>query len=371
MRILHVADRLPGRGGAYTWMRGVIDGLAAHHDQALVVGEVEGDPASVGIRARVVVRPGLEARTAAPVELDGLVAELRPDVVHLHNVMNPVALEWAAARPRTVLTVQDHRYFCPTRGKWTLEGEPCRRAMSREVCASCFEDQPYFGEVLGLTERRLAAARRLQVSVLSRYMREELVAVGVPAEAIHVVPPFVHDLDAQARADGPACVLFVGRLAEAKGVRDAVKAWRRSGVELPLVLAGTGPLRAELEAEAAKAKGPPLEVLGWVERDRLSALYARAGAVVFPSRWQEPFGIVGLEALSFGVPVVAWESGGVGEWHPGPGLVHWGDVGALARALAKHVGRRLLLLPRFDRDEAIGRLTVLYGRVARRAGAER
>ena len=62
------------------------------------------------------------------------------------------------------------------------------------------------------------------------------------------------------------------------------------------------------------------------------------------------------------MPVVAWESGGVGEWHPGPGLVRWGDVGALARALTKAVGRRLLLLPRFDRDEAIGRLTALYAR---------
>ncbi len=72
---------------------------------------------------------------------------------------------------------------------------------------------------------------------------------------------------------------------------------------------------------------------------------------------------MGIEALSFGVPVVAWESGGVGEWHPGPGLVRWGDTGALSRALKKAVERRLLLLPRFERDEAIGRLIALYARV--------
>ncbi len=363
MRILHVADRLPGRGGAYTWMRGILDGLAAHHEQTLVVGELGAGEAASGVPCRVVVRPGLESRTAAPVELDDLVSELEPNAVHLHNVMNPVVLEWAAARPGSLLTVQDHRCFCPTRGKWTLAGEVCRRPMSREVCATCFEDQAYFGEVLALTERRLAAVRRLAVSVLSRYMREELVAAGVKAASVHVVPPFVHGLDPDAAADGPPCVLFVGRLAEAKGVREAVKAWRRSGVDLPLVLAGTGPLRAELEAQAADEKGPALEVLGWVERDRLSALYQRARALLFPSRWQEPFGIVGIEALSFGVPVVAWESGGVGEWHPGPGLVRWGDTAALARALQKAVERRLLLLPRFERDEAIGRLTALYARV--------
>jgi glycosyltransferase involved in cell wall biosynthesis len=76
--------------------------------------------------------------------------------------------------------------------------------------------------------------------------------------------------------------------------------------------------------------------------------------------------MVGLEALHFGVPVVAWESGGVGEWHPGPGLVRWGDVEALARALAEAVNRRVTRPPRFERDEAIGRLLAAYARVARR-----
>jgi glycosyltransferase involved in cell wall biosynthesis len=159
-------------------------------------------------------------------------------------------------------------------------------------------------------------------------------------------------------------VLFVGRLVETKGVRDAVSAWRRSGVDLPLVFAGTGTLRAELARWAEEGDG--LEVLGWVPRDRLSGVYRRARALVLPSRWQEPFGIVGLEALAFGVPVVAWESGGVGEWHPGPGLVRWGDVEALAEALAEAVTRRVAAPKRFERDEALGRLVALYGQITGR-----
>ena len=112
--------------------------------------------------------------------LDDLVEDFAPDVVHLHNLMNPAVLEWAASRPNALLTVQDHRFFCPTRGKWTLAGEVCRRPMMREVCASCFEDEAYFRGVHALTERRLLAARRLPLTVLSRYMREELVAAGAP-----------------------------------------------------------------------------------------------------------------------------------------------------------------------------------------------
>jgi glycosyltransferase involved in cell wall biosynthesis len=360
MRILHLADRLTGRGGAYTWLVGVLDALAEDHEVRLAVGEDDGATAPP---CAVDVRPGLEAREAAPVDLDDLVLDFAPDVVHLHNLVNPVALEWAAARENALLTVQDHRFFCPTRGKWTLAGEVCRRPMMREVCSSCFEDPVYFREVHALTERRLLAARRLPLTVLSRYMREELVAAGAPPRRLHVVPPFVHRLDPGAAPSGPPCVLFVGRLVEAKGVRDAVAAWRRSGVELPLVLAGTGPLRAELAAQAGRGEGPELEVLGWVDRDRLAGLYRRARALLLPSRWQEPFGIVGLEALSFGVPVIGWESGGVAEWHPGPGLVRWGDVEALARALADGIHRRVSLPPRFDRDEAIGRLLAIYARI--------
>jgi glycosyltransferase involved in cell wall biosynthesis len=359
MRILHLADRLTDRGGAYTWMLGVLEALAEEHEVRLVVG---GDDGAVTPPCTLDIRPGLEAREAVPVELDDLVLDFAPDVVHLHNLVNPAALEWAASREDALLTVQDHRFFCPTRGKWTLAGEVCRRPMMREVCSSCFEDQAYFRGVHSLTERRLLAARRLPLTVLSRYMREELVAAGASPRRVHVVPPFVHRLDPGAAPSGPACVLFVGRLVEAKGVRDAVAAWRRSGVELPLVLAGTGPLRAELTAQAGRGEGPELEVPGWVDRDGLSGLYRRARALLLPSRWQEPFGIVGLEALSFGVPVVAWDSGGVSEWHPGPGLVRWGDVESLARALGDAVNRRVTRPPRFEREEAIGRLLAIYAR---------
>jgi len=228
--------------------------------------------------------------------------------------------------------------------------------MAPATCAPCFEDEGYFQETYALTAERLAALRRLRVVVLSSYMKRELVAAGVPAGRVAVVPPFVHGLDARAEADGPPCVLFAGRLTLAKGVRDAVAAWRLSGVDLPLVVAGTGPLRRELEAAR-------IPVRGWLGRASLSACYRRARALLLPSRWQEPFGIAGLEALSMGVPVVAWESGGVSEWHPGP-LAPWGDVAALARALREAVHAPAAAPAGFDRAPLMRRLVEIYEEVA-------
>ena len=179
--------------------------------------------------------------------------------------------------------------------------------------------------------------------------------MGIPADQVTVVPPVAYGLDRDAPADGPPCVLFAGRVVEAKGIRDAIDAWRRSGSGLPFVVAGTGPLRREIEAEG-------VEVLGWLDRRRLSAAYRRAAVLVMPSRWQEPFGIVGLEALTLGTPVAAWDSGGVREWHPGGELLApWGDVDGLARALRIRPEHGVDSPRGFEPEALVRRLEAVYG----------
>ena len=403
MRILHVADRLSDRGGADLALLGLLDALArphgrvgslrareapaspvvrrrllaAGHEQHLAVGRDDG---VVRPPCPVSVVPGLDARTrvggpsrarwssrsrGAPgvarpaaqdpgAHLDPLLDRLRPDVVHVHNVVNPAVLAWAAGVD-AVVTIQDHRFFCPGRGKWTADGRVCGEAMGRETCAGCFDDSAYFEAVLELTAERLEAVKQLRLTVLSSYMKRELVQAGIPADHVAVVPPVAYGLDRDAEVDGPPCVLFAGRVVEAKGVREAIDAWRRSGSALPFVVAGTGPLRREIEAEG-------VEVLGWLDRWRLSAAYRRAAVLVMPSRWQEPFGIVGLEALTFGTPVVAWDSGGVPEWHPGGDLlVPWGDVDGLAGALRGAPRQEVDRPCGFEPEDLVRGLEAVYG----------
>ncbi len=351
-RILHLSDRLSQRGGADWYLLSLLAGLSVDEDSVVGVGRDDGTAVAP---CAVEIVSGLDAAAREPVAdaLDRLATSFRADVVHVHNVMNPEALEWAAARG-AVMTVQDHRTFCPGRGKLTLDGRVCREPMSASACASCFTDAAYAERIMGVTDERLGAVRRMErLTVFSEYMKGELTSVGVDAHRIRVVPPFVDGLDRDAVASGPPCVLFAGRLVAAKGVTDALAAWRRSGVSLPLVVAGTGPERATLEAEG-------VDVLGWVTHEKMSGVYRRARALILPSRWQEPFGIVGIEALAMGVPVVAWESGGVAEWHPGEGLVRWGDVGALATALGRAVGATAMPATGFDRDESLQRLRDIY-----------
>jgi glycosyltransferase involved in cell wall biosynthesis len=327
MLILHVNDRLSARGGADLHLLSVVDLLQQEGcEVALAVGETDG---TADAPCPIHIAKGLTDREAGPTDLEALWQQLRPDVVHLHNTMNPEVISWAQSR-NGLMTIHDHRLFCPGRGKVTAVNELCTTRWSTATCTDCFDNVDYRDRLLGTTGARLSAARKLPAVVLSRYMRQELTAVGFDHAAVHRLPAFVHNLPAE-KPSGPPCVLFCGRLVTAKGVDEAVAAWQRSSTTLPLVFAGTGSLRNRLEAAG-------FEVLGWLDRKGVAAALVRAKALLFPPRWQEPYGIVGLEAASLGIPVVTWKSGGIEEWHSGGELlVDYGDIGALSRALATAV----------------------------------
>jgi glycosyltransferase involved in cell wall biosynthesis len=324
VRILHLADRVSDRGGADVHLLGVIAEQAREHDVHCVAGRVEIDP---GVPASVDPVLEVRGRVAAFDDLRAAVRRIAPNVLHVHNVRAPAILEWAAAEG-AVVTVQDHRAFCPGQGKWTLAGARCDREMSPEVCAECFTEAGYRDAIIGLTaERRDALAAARAVIVLSRYMARELVQVGLTPERVHVVPPFVWGL-AGARRTGEM-IAVVGRVVRAKGVDDTAEAWRRAQVDQPLVFVGTGTERARIEAMG-------FHVTGWLDRAAVAEALAQSSVVLMAPRWQEPFGIAGLEALTMGVPVAAWRSGGIEEWHPAP--VAYGDVDALAASLRTLVG---------------------------------
>jgi glycosyltransferase involved in cell wall biosynthesis len=81
---------------------------------------------------------------------------------------------------------------------------------------------------------------------------------------------------------------------------------------LPLVVAGDGPL-ADAVREEARGNAR-VRFVDWVDRCGLGDLLSRARSLWLPGIWAEPFGIVGLEALACGVPVIASLAGGVSDW---------------------------------------------------------
>lgn len=232
-------------------------------------------------------------------------------------------------------------------------------------------------------ERRSARAADLVVALgpamaelaRRRGARETAIAIvpnGVDPRAIGVEP----DDSPPARVAGSSfAALFAGRLSHEKGILillDAARRLRERGVALTLTIAGEGPLEAEARERAA---GLDVTFLGAQPRHALGALYRSADVVVVPSL-SEPFGLVVLEALAAGAPVIGSSVEGI------PSLIRTGENGVLvppgdADALAAAIEElavdrercrslaaqaRASVLPRYSWDE-VGK--VLRGEVRR------
>ncbi|MFH1057112.1 MAG: glycosyltransferase family 4 protein, partial [Pseudomonadota bacterium] len=343
MRVLHLNERLSARGGADRHLVAMLAHLRGRAETLLAVGRDDGslppaERAGLGpwVRVKGLMRAGLGAAggQAARRRLAAVIADFRPDLIHAHNLMDPDLLDLAATAAPAVMTVQDHRAFCPGLGKLLPGGGQCRRPMGSH-CAACLREPAYARRLMDLTEgRRTALAGFRRLIVLSGYMAAELAAVGLAPGRIMVLPPMVHGLTPRATRGPARHHLLAGRLVERKGVRVALAAARLLRTPLPLVVAGDGPLAAEVAAAAAASAGR-IVYAGWADRTRMQALLRDAASLWLPSLWAEPFGISGLEALALAVPVAATDVGGVADWlaHGRVGLLTPpGDAAALAAA---------------------------------------
>jgi glycosyltransferase involved in cell wall biosynthesis len=162
-------------------------------------------------------------------------------------------------------------------------------------------------------------SRYRAIVVASRYMRDQYLRAGVPPAHVRVIPlfaPAIANAVAVSRPR-PIDVLFLGRLTNLKGpdavIDAAARAGRQLGRRLTVMMAGDGPERAYIR-DLAVTQRVNAAFPGWVgpaERDRL---LRESAVLVIPSRWPEPFGLVGLEAAAFGTPSVAFDTGGIHDW---------------------------------------------------------
>jgi len=296
---------------------------------------LERDSARLG-RARAAA--GLLSGGLAPADVAGAVRLTGAKVVHAHN-LNPT-LGWralAAARDagaRVVLHLHNYRLICAV-GTCFTRGADCTRCHARNTlpgvrlnCRGTGAEAAVYGASLSLWQRRMVSLADA-VIVPSRFARQRLTDLGapLPADRVYVVPHPVRSLAVRSRADRGVHALVSGRLAPEKGVDVAIEACQSIG--LPLVVAGDGPLRSELERRGADAD---VRFAGSLDPTALAEVRGQAALALVPSRSAETFGLSAAEAMADGVPVVASRIGALPELVDPDGLVAPGDPAALAEA---------------------------------------
>lgn len=251
----------------------------------------------------------------------GLIESNGTRIAHFHNtfpLLSPSVLEAAHDGGAAVVqTLHNFRDVCPN-GLLFRNGAPCQDCVGRKVAwpavvHACYRNSRAASAAAAVVSaRRLAGAKQGLADtyiVLSHFARSVFIAGGFPEKKLEVKPNFVHPDPGVGDGDG-GYILYLGRLAEEKGVRVLVAAWKSLKSKAPLKIAGSGPLAPWLQNEAGT---PGIEWLGQLARDDAIKVLKGARLLVIPSTCYEGSPMAALEAFAAGVPVVVSRTGSLVE----------------------------------------------------------
>lgn len=366
MRVMLVSDfYAPYVGGVEQHVRSLAHALSVRgHDVTVVTSSTALAPRGRTVDGPVEVHriPTLSAKVpghadyerpwAPPIpdpvasfHLRRLIRRLRPDIVHGHDWLARSAMPWCrGAGAAFVDTMHYYTSSCARKDLWRIDAPCDGPALTK--CVRC--SRATYGRLKGAP---VAVATRIGASLESAWSVRsvavsEATAVGNRTERPYdVIPnmlPFTSDADASpvattAPAEQAAALvpeerflLFIGALRATKGFPTLVEAYRHLDDPPPLVVVG----KIDRAVPADLPSG--VHLIGNVDNELVPHLYERSLFGVVPSVWQEPFGIVTIEAMTAGRAVIVSDTGGLGELVDDGVtglLVPPGDVDGLAKAM--------------------------------------
>jgi glycosyltransferase involved in cell wall biosynthesis len=310
-------------------------GISVH----VVAARAESDASVAGVTVHR--SPDLLNARVSPSRRLGDGMEIRPAVIHLHQFEDPDAVTFMRLSAPVVLSVHGYsactsgvHYFRPGHECTRPHGAGCVPNLLARGCAHT-RDPRALPSAYRRTTRAVRALRDADLAIsysstIDRHLSENGVSPRSVIPLFTTIAPASESGDHERRR-----VVFAGRVVTPKGVGVLIRAAR--AVDGEFVICGDG-----WQLDAMRRLARRLGVLdrirftGWLGAEELARELAGASVVVMPSLWPEPFGLVGIEALAAGRPVIASATGGVVDWlTDGVNglLVRPGDASALARAL--------------------------------------
>ena len=322
-----------------------------------------------------------------------------PDLVYVHKMADLAVIEVLVQSGRPLVRmVHDHDIYCMRSYKYSyFTRRICHRAVSPYCVFPCgaFLARDRQGPLpvkwvsYGAKKREVQLNQEFQrMVVVSQYMKEELLRNGFDPERIEIHPPVprMGDQGLRSSFSDQNLILFAGQIIRGKGVDVLLQALALVRGRFECVILGDGSDRARCERLARKlGLGDRVQFKGFVPQTELKRFYSDCTVVAVSSVWPEPIATIGLEAMRYALPVVAFNSGGIADWlidGQNGFLVPWMDHRQFAarleqlladKALARQMGERGLEMAgeRFDFDRYIEALEEMFHNVIRETTAER
>lgn len=266
-------------------------------------------------------------------KMKAMIRVFKPDVVHVHNIythLSPSILDACKEEGvPVVMTVHDYALVSANHALWNGDVPMDLNQLGLFATARTrYIKGSYLGTFVLDAIQKLHNKTGMYEKFISRFlvstkfMQRVLLKAGYRSEKIFVEGLMTENARVQksARQD---YVLFVGALEKYKGVQTLVEAMKMFP-KFRLKIAGSGSCEHELKEQAKNNKN--IEFLGFVKGDQLTKLMASARVSVVPSIWFEPYGLVAVEAMRLGTPVIVSNRGGL------PELVEDGVSGRVFKA---------------------------------------
>ncbi|MEH2044215.1 glycosyltransferase family 4 protein [Nostoc sp.] len=310
-------------------------------------------------------------------------------LLHIHS---PDLLLQLTGECPAIFSVHNHSFYCPSGTKYLAEQRTiCDRNFSYLGCTwgklvdKCGSRRPLRTlRELQTTHQFLDVLKRLKITFIanSEYVRQELIQNGVSPEqtitlhcGISIPETATSPLSLEVHQNHR--ILFAGRIVSDKGLEWLLKTLIHTDPKIQLDIAGEGWERPRLE-KLASTLGLNKRITwhGWCDSDKLDKLYQQCFAVIFPSVWPEPAGLVTLEAYSRCRPVIGSAVGGIPE-HLRDGetgiLVPSNNIQKLADAInelyrdyqkSRYMGEQghTLLMKEFTMAAHVNNLRIIYAK---------
>lgn len=265
---------------------------------------------------------GNAARVRAALEI------FEPDLIYVHKMADLEVVETLVRSGiPLVRMVHDHDIYCMRSYKYHY--------LSRKICTRAAGPYCVFGcgaflrrnrgkgfpiKLVSYKDQKREISLNQQFDrmiVVTQYMKEELLRNGFAPEKIEIHPPVPRMGDPNLRSDFSErnLIVYAGQIIRGKGVDILLHSLKQLTVPFECIILGEGSHRPYCERLSKKLKlDDRVRFIGFVPQEELKNFYRECTVVAISSVWPEPFATIGMEAMRYGIPVVAFDAGGIKDW---------------------------------------------------------